>query len=921
MHSKKTYWQMIARLLNNVWSLYCAVGILILTAVLSYYMDFKIDLMHNQHLEIRLRIEKIIRLDMQLMNMVQMAVSQRDLMPVVKYDATLQDLDHTLKQTMPLAKSKEAEQVILMIHQANKTLAEMENKALSLMQTGRWNEAKQFLSGNDYSEAKQIWSLGIQKTTEVILQELAATEKYFGRIKIIFFVLRIAALFFLLFVGILYSRRIRFDMAEQTRLRKENEAVNIDLEKRIADRTEELERYSLQQEERANLEATISILNVHFQTAQSLREAAKYSLDAVVSFFKASRGAIFTYGEAGRFYRQATYAFPAESKIPDSFAPGEGTIGKCALKGEEILIAPADESFWLHFGVGSAPPVQVLTYPLKSSDMVVGVIELCLVEPIAEKQRQLLAKAAESIATAIRIALERQERRIAEERIHLILESTDEGIFGMDTSGYTTFVNPAACIMVGYDAEYIIGKHFHTMFHHSYADGSPYPAEECTMGRALRGERIQGIDMEVFWRHDGTMIPIEYSATPIMKDNEVIGAVVSFRDITERKKADALKVEKEVAEESAAEAERARQEAERAQEELKAKVLEIERFNRLTLGREERIMELKKQVNIFAAKIGEKPFYKEQELIDGLDSESAQADLPAPELETEEDDYTLSEILNLDQLQLLLTNFCESVGIAAAIIDLKGRILAAARWQRACTDFHRTNEKTCARCIESDTELALQLNEGKSFSVYQCRNGLIDAASPIIIDGRYKANVFVGQFFTSPPDLEFFSRQAGDCGLDKEQYLEAIKEVPIVEGYKLESILGFLVGMAQIVASMSIERNNARQAEVSMSKRADELRRERIVAMSLAEDADRSRLEIERFKEHLELMIRERTDELQQRAQELEDFNAVMIGRESRVIELKEEINALCAELGRLPAYPPVWDEPAQTPIEKGKEA
>jgi ubiquinone biosynthesis protein UbiJ len=68
-------------------------------------------------------------------------------------------------------------------------------------------------------------------------------------------------------------------------------------------------------------------------------------------------------------------------------------------------------------------------------------------------------------------------------------------------------------------------------------------------------------------------------------------------------------------------------------------------------------------------------------------------------------------------------------------------------------------------------------------------------------------------------------------------------------------------------------------------------------------------------------MIRERTDELQQRAQELEDFNAVMIGRESRVIELKEEINALCAELGRLPAYPPVWDEPAQTPIEKGKEA
>jgi ligand-binding sensor protein len=325
-------------------------------------------------------------------------------------------------------------------------------------------------------------------------------------------------------------------------------------------------------------------------------------------------------------------------------------------------------------------------------------------------------------------------------------------------------------------------------------------------------------------------------------------------------------------------------------------------------------------VNTLTEKTGEKPFYKEHELTDGLDLKSTQTALSASEFETAEDDtYSLNNILNLGQLQLLLANFCESVGIAAAIIDLKGRILAAARWQRACTDFHRVNEKTCARCIESDTELALQLNEGKSFSVYQCRNGLIDAASPIIIDGQYKANVFVGQFFTNLPDLEFFRRQAGDCGLDEEQYLEAIKEVPVVEGHKLESILGFLVGMAQIVASMSIERNRARQAEVSISKRADELKRERIVAMSLAEDAERSRLEIECFKNNLELLVKERTDELQRRAQELEKFNKVMIGRESRVIELKEEINALCAQLGQPLAYPPVWDESSGTLIDKGK--
>jgi PAS domain S-box-containing protein len=517
--------------------------------------------------------------------------------------------------------------------------------------------------------------------------------------------------------------------------------------------------------------------------------------------------------------------------------------------------------------------------------------------------------------------LEREEKKIAEERINLILKSTDDGIFGMDNGGYTTFANPAACAMLGYDEEQIIGKSFHAMFHHSHADGSIYSEDECTMGKAFKGERVQGVDTEVFWRHDGTSMPVEYSATPILKDNEVIGSVVSFRDITERKRSDSLKVEKEVAEEAAAEAERARQEAERAQEELKAKVVEVERFNRLALGREERIIELKRQVNAFSMKTGEEAIYKEHEMIEGPDDISVQEALPASELEQSEVfSSSLADMLNMDQLQLLLTDFCESVGIASAIIDLKGNVLAAARWQRACTDFHRVNEKTCARCIESDTDLALQLNDGKPFSIYRCKNGLTDAASPIIIDGKHVANTFVGQFFASPPDLEFFRRQAEDCGLDEEQYLMAIKEVPVIDEGKLEPILGFLVGMAQIVASMSIERNRALQAEVSIVKRAEELKRERVAAMNLAEDAERARLEIEHFKNNLELLVKERTDELELRAQELEGFNTVMIRRESRVIELKEEINALCVKLGQLPAYPPVWDEPAQEPSVKEED-
>lgn len=67
--------------------------------------------------------------------------------------------------------------------------------------------------------------------------------------------------------------------------------------------------------------------------------------------------------------------------------------------------------------------------------------------------------------------------------------------------------------------------------------------------------------------------------------------------------------------------------------------------------------------------------------------------------------------------------------------------LAAARWQRTCNDFHRVCEIFCQRCIESDTELALKLKEGHDFTLYQCKNGITDAASPIIIDGQHREDI------------------------------------------------------------------------------------------------------------------------------------------------------------------------------------
>ncbi len=221
-----------------------------------------------------------------------------------------------------------------------------------------------------------------------------------------------------------------------------------------------------------------------------------------------------------------------------------------------------------------------------------------------------------------------------------------------------------------------------------------------------------------------------------------------------------------------------------------------------------------------------------------------------------------AEVLSVDQFQALLDDFCQAVGIAAAIIDVKGKVLAAARWQRACTDFHRQNDVTCGRCIESDTELAAQLKEGRSHTIYRCKNGLTDAASPIIIDGKHLANTFIGQFFTAPPEEEFFRRQAREVGFDPEEYLAAISQVPVVDEDRLPNILGFLVGMSRMVASSFVERMRARQAEEFMARRAQESLRERAAALSLAEEAEKARTEIEKYKGRLELLVAERTEEL-----------------------------------------------------------
>jgi len=179
----------------------------------------------------------------------------------------------------------------------------------------------------------------------------------------------------------------------------------------------------------------------------------------------------------------------------------------------------------------------------------VGAVLLVLI--LGERTSHALMKARDNLEARVdeRTAelQEKQEQlKVAEERSRLLLDSVGEGIFGVDLEGKVAFTNPAANRILGYESDELIGQDVHQKIHHSHADGSRYPKEECPMYLSHVDGTDHHVTDEVLWRKDGTPFPVEYSSMPLKKDGRVVGAVVTFMDIAERKKMEtALLAERE----------------------------------------------------------------------------------------------------------------------------------------------------------------------------------------------------------------------------------------------------------------------------------------------------------------------------------------------------------------------------------------
>ncbi|HRW88092.1 MAG TPA: PocR ligand-binding domain-containing protein, partial [Thermovirgaceae bacterium] len=158
---------------------------------------------------------------------------------------------------------------------------------------------------------------------------------------------------------------------------------------------------------------------------------------------------------------------------------------------------------------------------------------------------------------------------------------------------------------------------------------------------------------------------------------------------------------------------------------------------------------------------------------------SGQGLKPGYSPETEPEEMQLTDILDYSQLQGIFDDLSRMLGIAAAIIDMKGNIIIGSGWQKICTDFHRACPETCRNCVESDTVLTSSIEPGKSI-LYKCKNNLWDMATPVFVEGKKLGNMFIGQFLLEEeePDIDVFKRQARKCGFDEKEYLGALAKVP-----------------------------------------------------------------------------------------------------------------------------------------------
>lgn len=183
----------------------------------------------------------------------------------------------------------------------------------------------------------------------------------------------------------------------------------------------------------------------------------------------------------------------------------------------------------------------------------------------------------------------------------------------------------------------------------------------------------------------------------------------------------------------------------------------------------------------------------------------------------------LSDLIDVDRLQILIQHLFYANGIPTSIHELNGDKIISTDWRDVCKNFHRVNGITCQRCIENDRDLNKIINDTQKYAISKCRNGLIDIGAPILINGEHVASIFQGQFFFEEPDIDYFKKQAFLANFDEEKYIKAIKETPVISPHQMKELINFLTEFSTFIADLGLAHYETKKANIELYEQHQEI--------------------------------------------------------------------------------------------------
>ena len=449
---------------------------------------------------------------------------------------------------------------------------------------------------------------------------------------------------------------------------------------------------------------------------------------------------------------------------------------------------------------------------------------------------------------------------ITENKIDITLSSIGDAVISTDSVGRVTFMNPVAESLTGWNLKEAYNKSSSIIF--NIINEETRDKVESPVEKVIKSGRIAGLaNHTILIRKDGKEIPIDDSGAPI-KDEQgnVLGVVLVFRDISERKEAEhlllkseaSLKRSQEIAHLGNWELDLITGKLTWSDEIFRIFGLKPQEFKATyeafldTIYPEDRDLvnkayedSLNEGMNDYEIEhriirknngeiryVHEKCFHIKDEngrvinsmgmVHDITERKTAELALKKSEQQIRKklesllhpegnlNNLELRDIIDCDEIQAMMAHLFELTSIPMAIIDNKGKVLVGVGWQDICTKFHRVGPASCKNCLASDLQLTTGIQEGK-FKLYKCANGMWDTATPLIIGGQHMGNLFMGQFFFDDEeiDIEIFKRRAKQYGYNEKEYLNALNHVGRISRSKLESAKGFFLSFANKIAKLS----------------------------------------------------------------------------------------------------------------------